>query len=77
MENNSIIQNNIKEIITKKFLTDIEVKNLEGNWISEDYMKFPVVDSDTDVYYMEYPMVEKKIKYKKKNIWMVMIKNYY
>jgi len=65
MENNDIIENNIKEIITKKFLTDIEVKKLEGTWISEGYMKFPVVDSDTDVYYMDGDDKKLLLKFRK------------
>ena len=43
----------MNELIVKKYLNDNEMKSLEGNWIGEDYMKYPVVDTDTDIYYME------------------------
>ena len=39
------------KIITKKFLTDKEVSNLEGTWIDESFIKLPVVTTNTDVYY--------------------------
>ena len=38
------------KIITKKFLTDKEVSNLEGTWIDESFIKLPVVTTNTDVY---------------------------
>ena len=43
----------IQELITEKFLTDKETKQLEGTWIDESYMKFPVVTEDMDVYYWD------------------------
>lgn len=43
----------INEIITNKILSDEEVSNLEGNWIDEYYLKYPVITKDTDVYYKE------------------------
>jgi hypothetical protein len=57
----------IKQLIVKKYLTDDEIKKLEGNWIDEDYMKMPVINSDIDVYYIENG--EKKILLKfRKNV---------
>ena len=43
----------VQELIAKKFLTDKETKQLEGTWIDESYMKFPVVTEDMDVYYWD------------------------
>jgi hypothetical protein len=42
-----------KKILTKKFLTDTEVSNLEGTWIDESFIKMPVVTTNTDVYYVD------------------------
>ncbi len=40
-------------LIVNKHISDEGVKKLEGTWIDESYLKYPVIDSDTDVYYME------------------------
>lgn len=42
-----------KKIICNKILSDNEVSNLEGCWIDESYMKFPVIQENTDVYYLD------------------------
>ena len=36
------------KIITKKYLNDEEVNNLEGKWIDNSYMKLPVIDYNCD-----------------------------
>ncbi len=41
------------KLITRKFLSDEEVSKLEGNWISEEYIRFPVLTENTDVYYID------------------------
>ena len=41
------------KIITKKYLNDEEVNNLEGKWIDNSYMKLPVIDYNCDVYYKD------------------------
>jgi hypothetical protein len=55
----------IQELITEKFLTDKETKQLEGTWIDESYMKFPVVTKDTDVYYWDQGEKKLLMKFRK------------
>ena len=43
----------IKELIVKKILTDDQVSKLEGQWIDDSFIKHPIIDSDTDVYYLD------------------------
>ena len=43
----------IKKLIVEKFLTDQEVKNLKGCFMDESYMKYPVIQSNIDVYYID------------------------
>ena len=43
----------IKELIVKKILTDNQVSKLEGQWIDDSFIKHPIIDSDTDVYYLD------------------------
>ena len=56
----------IKKLIVEKFLTDQEVKNLKGCFMDESYMKFPVIQSNIDVYYKDDDCNEKLLlKYRK------------
>ena len=55
----------IQELITEKFLTDKETKQLEGTWIDESYMKFPVVTEDMDVYYWDQGKKKLLMKFRK------------
>lgn len=55
----------IKQLIVKKYLTDDEIKKLEGTWIDEGYMKIPVIDSDIDVYYIENGEKKLLLKFRK------------
>tara|TARA_B100000214_G_C23969018_1_gene629139 strand:+ start:1829 stop:2986 length:1158 start_codon:yes stop_codon:yes gene_type:complete len=58
-----------RKIIVEKYLTDQEVDNLEGKWIDESYMKFPVIDYNCDVYYKEDDGTEKLLlKFRKNSI---------
>jgi hypothetical protein len=43
----------VKKLLVNKVLTDKQMKDLEGNWIDESFIKIPVLESDTDVYYIE------------------------
>ena len=40
-----------KKLVVKKYLTDKEVSELEGTWIDESFLKHPVIEENTDVYY--------------------------
>ena len=42
----------VNKLIVNKLYTDEEIKSLEGNWIDESYIKQPIIQSDTDVYYL-------------------------
>ena len=42
-----------KKIICNKILSDNDISKLEGCWIDESYMKFPVIQENTDVYYLD------------------------
>ena len=57
----------IKKLIVEKVLTDKETKALEGCFIDESYMKYPVIQSNIDVYYKDESGEEKLLlKYRKK-----------
>ena len=42
----------VNKLVVNKLYTDEEIKCLEGNWIDESYIKHPIIQSDTDVYYL-------------------------
>ena len=42
----------VNKLVVNKLYTDEEIKSLEGNWIDESYIKHPIIQSDTDVYYL-------------------------
>ncbi len=42
----------MRTLTLKPKLTDEEIKSLEGYWIDESYIKHPIIQSDTDVYYL-------------------------
>tara|TARA_B100002051_G_C16727933_1_gene636399 strand:+ start:814 stop:1962 length:1149 start_codon:yes stop_codon:yes gene_type:complete len=42
-----------KKIIAKKFISDDHISKLQGCWIDESYIKYPVVRENTDVYYID------------------------
>ena len=57
----------IKKLIVEKVLTDKETKDFEGCFIDESYMKYPVIQSNIDVYYKDESGEEKLLlKYRKK-----------
>jgi hypothetical protein len=56
----------IKKLIVEKVLTDEEMKLLKGQFIDESYMKYPVVQKNIDVYYIDEEGNEKLLlKYRK------------
>ena len=62
----------IKKLIVEKVLTDKETKNLEGCFIDESYMKYPVIQSNIDIYYKNESGEEKLLlKFRKKVLWKV------
>ena len=38
----------VKQIFVNKILSDKEVSNLEGTWITEDHIKLPIINEDSD-----------------------------
>ena len=43
----------VKKVVVSKILTDNEIKDLEGTWIEEHHIKHPIIEEDTDVYYLD------------------------
>ncbi len=43
----------VKRLIVNKLFSDKEISNLEGKWIDESYIKHPIINSNTDVYYRD------------------------
>ena len=43
----------VKKVVVSKILTDNEIKDLEGTWIEEHHIKLPIINKDTDVYYLD------------------------
>ena len=42
-----------KVLIVKKLYSDDEIKAKEGNWFDENHIKYPIVNSNTDVYRLD------------------------
>jgi hypothetical protein len=42
-----------RKLIVKKILSDSETAKLEGTWIDESHLKYPVLRENTDVYYKD------------------------
>ena len=42
-----------RKLIVQKYLTDEETAKLEGTWIDESFLKYPVLRENTDVYYKD------------------------
>jgi hypothetical protein len=58
-----------RKMIIKKHLTNEQTAKIEGKWIDESYMKYPVINSNVDVYYIDDNGSEKLLlKYRKNSI---------
>ena len=65
-----------RKIIVEKYLTDQEVDNLEGKWIDESYMKYPVINYNCDVFYKDENGNNKLLlKYRKNKFTQSLIRN--
>ena len=42
-----------KLLIVNKIYSDEEIKKKEGNWFDESDIKYPIVDSNTDIYRLD------------------------
>ena len=42
----------IHKLIVSKLITDNDIKKLKGTWIDEEYIKHPIINTDTDIYYI-------------------------
>ena len=38
---------NVETLYVKKIYTDNDIKKLEGNWIDESYIKYPILNTTT------------------------------
>ena len=43
----------VKKLVVNKVFSDTEMKGMEGTWIDESYIKHPVINDNTDVYYID------------------------
>jgi len=58
-----------KKLVVPKYISDDEVSKLEGKWINEKYMKYPVIRENIDVYYKDENGNEKLLlKFRKNTI---------
>jgi len=57
-----------KTLIVTKLIPDDSIKNIEGTWIDESFIKHPVIEGDTDVYYRENDKEILLCKFRKKVI---------
>ena len=42
-----------KKLIVKKIFSDEEISKREGHWMEESDIKYPIIESNTDVYYKD------------------------
>ena len=43
----------VKKLVVNKVFSDSEMKEMEGTWIDESHIKHPVINDNTDVYYID------------------------
>ena len=55
----------VKQLFIHKIYSDDEIKNLEGTWIDDSYIKHPVLTSDIDVYYNDNGIYKLLLKFRK------------
>ena len=59
----------VRKLIVKKIMSDEDISKLEGTWIEESHIKYPLIKSDTDVYYLDDNNEEKLLlKFRKRII---------
>ena len=57
------------KLVINKLLSDNEVEELQGKWIDTDYIKYPIIDYNCDIYYKDENNEEKLLlKFRKKCI---------
>ena len=42
-----------KVLIVNKIFTDKEISLKEGTWFDESHIKYPIVNSNTDIYWLD------------------------
>ena len=55
----------VQRLFVKKIFSDDEVSKLEGTWIDESYIKLPLLEEDTDVYYNNNGIYKLLLKFRK------------
>ena len=55
----------INELIVEKLINDNDIKKLKGNWIDDTFIKYPIINTDTDVYYIENEKKKLLLKFRK------------
>ena len=55
----------IKKLFLKKLFSDKDISKLEGTWIDESFIKYPIIECDTDVYYNDNGIYKLLCKFRK------------
>ena len=53
------------QLFVNKIYSDHDIKNLEGTWIDESYIKHPIINTNTDVYYNDNGVYKLLLKFRK------------
>ena len=56
-----------KKLVIPKIICDKDANNLEGTWVSESQLKYPIINYNCDVYYREDDGTEKLLLKFRKN----------
>lgn len=65
-----------RKLVIPKIICDKEANKLEGTWVSESQLKYPVINYNCDVYYKEDDGTEKLLlKFRKKSFTNSQIRN--
>jgi hypothetical protein len=55
----------VKKLFIDKIYSDDSIKKLEGTWIDESYIKYPIINTNTDVYYNVNGVYKLLLKFRK------------
>ena len=58
----------VKDLIVNKIINDDDMKKLKGNWIDEEYIKHPIINEDSDIYYYDNDNNKKLLLKFRKNV---------
>ena len=65
-----------RKLVIPKIICDKEASKLEGTWVSESQLKYPIINYNCDVYYKEDDGTEKLLlKFRKNSFTNSQIRN--